>query len=121
MRVRIGTTVVTPSFNNLSTNDLGVATMASVAINTGTLVLTGGTETAPFTTGPTGVLDLRAGAYDLGDGVAFTTTNPGVGNPPNGERLTWRVVIFFPWDPERKLFGGEKVYTDVDFSQAATR
>src|ERR1700757_1280606 len=35
--------------------------------------------------------------------------------PPTGEQLTWRVVIFFPWDPERKLFRGEKVYTDVDF------
>jgi predicted ester cyclase len=34
--------------------------------------------------------------------------------PPTGEQLTWRVVIFFPWDPERRLFRGEKVYTDVD-------
>ena len=33
---------------------------------------------------------------------------------PSGERLTWRVVIFFPWDPEQRLFRGEKVYTDVD-------
>jgi predicted ester cyclase len=33
---------------------------------------------------------------------------------PSGERLTWRVVIFFPWDPEKRLFRGEKVYTDVD-------
>jgi predicted ester cyclase len=34
--------------------------------------------------------------------------------PPTGEQLTWRVVIFFPWDPERRLFRGEKVYTDTD-------
>jgi hypothetical protein len=41
---------------------------------------------------------------------------------PSGEKLTWRVVIFFPWDPERKLFRGEKVYTDFDVSsQAAMR
>jgi hypothetical protein len=33
---------------------------------------------------------------------------------PSGERLTWRVVIFFPWDPGQRLFKGEKVYTDVD-------
>jgi hypothetical protein len=33
---------------------------------------------------------------------------------PSGERLTWRVVIFFPWDPAQRLFRGEKVYTDVD-------
>src|ERR671934_627168 len=30
--------------------------------------------------------------------------------PPTGERLTWRVVIFFPWEGERRLFRGEKVY-----------
>jgi predicted ester cyclase len=41
---------------------------------------------------------------------------------PSGERLTWRVVIFFPWDPGQRLFRGEKVYTDVDvWSQAAMR
>ena len=25
-------------------------------------------------------------------------------NEPTGGQLTWRVVIFFPWNPERKLF-----------------
>jgi predicted ester cyclase len=41
---------------------------------------------------------------------------------PTGEKLAWRVVIFFPWDEERKLFRGEKVYTDTDvWSQAAIR
>ncbi len=30
---------------------------------------------------------------------------------PTGERLTWRVAIFFPWDPEQRKFKGEKVYT----------
>ena len=40
---------------------------------------------------------------------------------PTGEHVTWNVVIFFPWDPERKLFRGEKVYADLDFSQAAIR
>jgi predicted ester cyclase len=41
---------------------------------------------------------------------------------PSGDQLTWRVVIFFPWDPEQKLFRGEKVYTDADvWSQAAMR
>ena len=33
--------------------------------------------------------------------------------PASGERLEWRVVIFFPWDPERRKFSGEKVYTDA--------
>ena len=49
--------------------------------------------------------------------VTGTHKAPWVGNPPTGEQLTWRVVIFFPWDPERKLFRGEKVYTDIDFAQ----
>ena len=34
-----------------------------------------------------------------------------LGFPPSGERLAWKVVIFFPWDPEQRLFQGEKVYT----------
>jgi predicted ester cyclase len=43
-------------------------------------------------------------------------------NPPTGEHLTWRVAIFFPWDPARRLFRGEKVYTDFpDVSQSAIR
>ncbi len=28
-----------------------------------------------------------------------------------GERVEFDVVIFFPWDPARKLFRGEKVHT----------
>ena len=30
---------------------------------------------------------------------------------PSGERVTWRVVIFFPWDPVAGLFTGERIYT----------
>jgi predicted ester cyclase len=33
---------------------------------------------------------------------------------PTSEQLTWNVVIFFPWDDEKRLFRGEKVYTDID-------
>ena len=36
-----------------------------------------------------------------------------LGHEPTGKHLTWNVVIFFPWDEERGLFRGEKVYTDV--------
>jgi predicted ester cyclase len=32
----------------------------------------------------------------------------------SGERVEFRVVIFFPWDPERRLFRGEKVYVHAD-------
>ena len=31
-----------------------------------------------------------------------------------GEHVEFNVVIFFPWDPARKLFRGEKVYTDLE-------
>jgi predicted ester cyclase len=34
-----------------------------------------------------------------------------LGIPPTGERLAWQVTIFFPWDPDRRLFRGERVYT----------
>jgi predicted ester cyclase len=54
--------------------------------------------------------------------VTGTHSAPWLDNPPSGERLTWRVVIFFPWDAKRRLFRGEKVYTDEPaFSRAAAR
>jgi predicted ester cyclase len=34
-----------------------------------------------------------------------------LGIPPSGKRLAWKVVIFFPWDLEQRLFRGERVYT----------
>jgi len=34
-----------------------------------------------------------------------------LGIPPSGERLEWKVAIFFPWDADRRLFRGERVYT----------
>lgn len=53
--------------------------------------------------------------------VTGTHKAPWVGVPPSGEQLAWRVVIFFPWNQDKRLFKGEKVYTDIDWSQAATR
>lgn len=44
--------------------------------------------------------------------VTGTFEHAWLGNAPTGERLAWKVVIFFPWDPERRLFRGEKVYVD---------
>ena len=55
--------------------------------------------------GPQGVCEeARVTATHLGDWL---------GEAPSGEVLEWRVVIFFPWDPERRKFKGEKVYTDA--------
>ena len=33
---------------------------------------------------------------------------------PTGKRLAWNVVIFFPWDAEKKKFKGERVYSDLN-------
>jgi predicted ester cyclase len=43
--------------------------------------------------------------------VTATHSGPWLGIEPTGERLSWKVVIFFPWDPKRRRFRGEKVYT----------
>jgi steroid delta-isomerase-like uncharacterized protein len=50
------------------------------------------------------------GVYEEAD-VTGTHEADWLGFPPSGERLSWKVGIFFPWDPERRLFRGERVYT----------
>jgi steroid delta-isomerase-like uncharacterized protein len=44
--------------------------------------------------------------------VTGTHEQDWVGYEATGERVEFRVVIFFPWDPEQRLFRGEKVYVD---------
>lgn len=34
-----------------------------------------------------------------------------LGAEPTHEIVVWRNVIFFPWRPEHRLFGGERVYS----------
>ena len=43
--------------------------------------------------------------------VSATQQAPWLGVPPIEGRLEWKVLIWFPWDPEQRLFRGEKVYT----------
>ena len=43
--------------------------------------------------------------------VSATQRAPWLGTPPAGDALRWKVVIFFPWDAEQRLFTGERVYT----------
>jgi predicted ester cyclase len=43
--------------------------------------------------------------------VTGTFENEWLAVPPTGERLAWQVTIFFPWDRDRRLFRGERVYT----------
>jgi predicted ester cyclase len=52
--------------------------------------------------GPQGVCEEAA--------VTGTHSGPWLGLPATGRRLAWKVAIFFPWDPTRRLFRGEKVY-----------
>src|SRR5581483_787899 len=42
--------------------------------------------------------------------VSATHEAAWLGVEPTGERVAWKVVIWFPWDEERRLFRGEKVY-----------
>ena len=44
--------------------------------------------------------------------VTGTFERPWLGQAPTGEHLGWGVVIFFPWDANRRLFRGEKVFVD---------
>ncbi len=37
-----------------------------------------------------------------------------LGQQPTGERVEWKVVIFFPWDREQRRFKGERVYSTID-------
>jgi predicted ester cyclase len=50
------------------------------------------------------------GVYEEAD-VNGTHESEWLGFPPSRERLVWKVGIFFPWDPDRRLFRGERVYT----------
>ena len=51
--------------------------------------------------------------------VSGTHVAPWLGVEPGGGRLEWKVVIWFPWDAERRLFRGEKVYvTGIDVPPA---
>lgn len=43
--------------------------------------------------------------------VNGTFTSPWLGIEPTGERMVWRNVIFFPWDPAARLFSGERIYS----------
>jgi predicted ester cyclase len=53
--------------------------------------------------------------------VTATQRAPWLGTPPGDERLEWKVVIWFPWDPERRLFRGEKVYVSgIDLPPASS-
>ena len=57
--------------------------------------------------------DIVIGPQGVCEEADVTATHEGawLGIEPSGERLAWKVVIFFPWESERRLFKGERVYT----------
>ena len=54
--------------------------------------------------------------------VTATQSAPWLGQDPLEGQLEWKVLIWFPWDEERRLFKGEKVYVwgiDIPYAAAA--
>lgn len=58
--------------------------------------------------------NIVIGPQGVCEEATVTGTHAGawLGVPASGERLTWTVVIFFPWDRERRKFRGENVYVE---------
>lgn len=62
-------------------------------------------ELTDIVIGPQGVCEeARVTATQAGDWLDL---------PATGKRVTFSVVIFFPWDPEKHKFRGERVYFDT--------
>ena len=60
--------------------------------------------------------DIVIGPQGVCEMADVTATHRGswLGNTPTGRAMRWKVVIFFPWDPDAGLFTGEKVWSHSD-------
>jgi hypothetical protein len=58
--------------------------------------------------------DIVVGPQGVFEVATLTGTNlgPWAGAPPSGLPVELRILIHFPWDPEARLFAGERVYFD---------
>ena len=52
------------------------------------------------------------GVFEEAD-VTGTWKETWLGREPSGERIEFRTQILFPWDPQARLFGGERMYVDA--------
>jgi predicted ester cyclase len=61
--------------------------------------------------------DIVIGPQGVCEQADVSGTHEGMwlGRLGTGERLEWKVAIFFPWDPEARRFKGERVWVDRDF------
>jgi predicted ester cyclase len=58
--------------------------------------------------------DIIAGPQGVAEEAAVTATfqRDWLDYRASGEPVTFRVVIFFPWDQQRRKFTGERIYVD---------
>jgi len=56
--------------------------------------------------------DIVIGPQGVCEEADVTGTHLGewLGEAPTNQTVNFKVVIFFPWNPEKKLFSGEKIY-----------
>jgi predicted ester cyclase len=56
--------------------------------------------------------DIVIGPQGVCEEARVSATHRGewLGLSPGGEHLEWTVFIWFPWDPDRRRFRGEKIY-----------
>jgi SnoaL-like domain len=57
--------------------------------------------------------DIHFDLTDIVIGPQGVSEAARVSGVPNGP---WSVIIFFPWDPERRLFKGERIYADASWA-----
>lgn len=59
------------------------------------------------------------GVFEMAD-VTGTHQGPWLGVEPTNQPVEFKVVIYFPWDPEVRLFKGEKVWFHADEAAATS-
>ncbi len=58
------------------------------------------------------------GVFEMAD-VSGTHLGSWLGVEPTGEAIEFKVVISFPWNPDQRLFSGERIWFHADDTAAA--